>query len=391
MIEKIAHRRERYQQGSLKTEARQNGPAVYVYRWREPTSTGGTRQKKVVLGTIRELTKTQAQKLAEHCREAAKAPEAPLAAPPSMTVSELVEHFTQHELDGSEKSAKYVSTCHSIFKLYLLPRWGAISIHGIKALEVESWLRSLDRANGTKAAIRRVFSTLMRHALRHDLVKSNPISQVRQAKKRAVEPEILEPSETAAVIRELQGIEPVRTAFIIAALMGMRRSEVFGLQWHDVDFDRATLHVRRAYVDGVVGHCKTDTSRRPLPVPPPVLEALKGWRGQASYRTPEDWVFASDFHFGKAPLWPGILWRRHVGPAIQRAGITKPKLGWHSLRRGFASLLLATGASVRASMELMRHADPEMTLGTYAQTIGNEKRDAGEKVALLVMESGKAA
>jgi hypothetical protein len=42
-------------------------------------------------------------------------------------------------------------------------------------------------------------------------------------------------------------------------------------------------------------------------------------------------------------------------------------------------------------MELMRHSTPEMTLSTYAQSIGNEKRDAGEKVALLVLEGGKAA
>jgi hypothetical protein len=42
-------------------------------------------------------------------------------------------------------------------------------------------------------------------------------------------------------------------------------------------------------------------------------------------------------------------------------------------------------------MELLCHAAPEMTLGTYAQTVGSEKRDAGEKVALLVMESRKAA
>ena len=39
----------------------------------------------------------------------------------------------------------------------------------------------------------------------------------------------------------------------------------------------------------------------------------------------------------------------------------------------------------------MRHSTPEMTLGTYAQTVGNEKSDAGEKVALLVLEGGKAA
>ncbi len=78
-------------------------------------------------------------------------------------------------------------------------------------------------------------------------------------------------------------------------------------------------------------------------------------------------------------------------PAIKQAGISKPKLGWHTLRRSFASLLLSEGASLRVSMELMRHSTPEMTLGTYAQTVGDEKREAGDKVAALVLPKVEAA
>ena len=49
------------------------------------------------------------------------------------------------------------------------------------------------------------------------------------------------------------------------------------------------------------------------------------------------------------------------------------------------------GARLRVSMDLMRHSTPEITLSTYAQAVGNEKRDAGEKIALLVLEGGRAA
>ena len=77
--------------------------------------------------------------------------------------------------------------------------------------------------------------------------------------------------------------------------------------------------------------------------------------------------------------------------AIERAGITKLKLGWHTLRRSYASLLLSTGISLRVNMELMRHSTPDITLATYAQTIGDEKRNVGEKVASLVLEEGKVA
>ena len=124
---------------------------------------------------------------------------------------------------------------------------------------------------------------------------------------------------------------------------------------------------------------KAESSRRPLPIPSQAVDALKAWKDRSSYVEPGDWVFASDVSFGKQPLWPGTLWRRNVVPAIERAGITKPKLGWHTLRRSYASLLLSTGISLRVSMELMRHSTPDMTLATYAQTVGDEKRNAGKR------------
>jgi integrase len=379
-------KRTRYQHGSLTKEKRKNGPDVWVYRWRE----NGIK-RKLILGTIKDLTKSNAQKKADEHRQQTNTPPQ-LKEDTSLNVAGLVEHYTGVELsDASGKAAKVVKAYRYIFNNYILPKWGSLPLSKVKAVEVENWLKSLDKANGTKAKIREVFGAAFRHAMRYELYPSNPIANVRQVRKRAIEPEILEPAETLAILDQLEGVEPVRTAFLIAAVMGMRRGEIFGLKWADVGFERAVLHVRRSYVDGVVGPPKTESSRRPLPIPPQVLDALKLWRERSSYTKPDDWVFASDYHFGQQPLWPGTLWRRNVDPAIKDAGINKPKLGWHSLRRSYASLLLASGASLRVSMELMRHSTPDMTLATYAQAIGDEKRQAGERVASLVLVKGENA
>lgn len=126
-------------------------------------------------------------------------------------------------------------------------------------------------------------------------------------------------------------------------------------------------------------------------MPPQAVEALKAWKEKTPFSYADNWVFASEFHFGKQPLWPGTLWQRNVAPAIKAAEINKPSLGWHTLRRSYASLLLSTGASLRVSMELMRHSTAEMTLAAYAQTVGDEKRDAGAKVASLVLVKGENA
>lgn len=93
--------------------------------------------------------------------------------------------------------------------------------------------------------------------------------------------------------------------------------------------------------------------------------------------------FASDaLSASTALVWDALA--AEPSPAIERNGITKPKPGWHSLRLSYASLLLSSGASRCVSMEPKRHSTPEVTLGTHVQTVGNERRRAGEKVALFL-------
>lgn len=387
---KMIHKRSRYQAGCLTIEKRRTGAEVYTFRWREPAENGGSTQRRVVLGTVKELSKTKARKKADEYRQHANA--APPVEPSTcLTVAELVEHYKERELgESADKAVKVIKAYRYIFANYVIPRWGAVPLGEVKAVAVEDWLKSLKKANGTRAKIREVFGAAFRHGMRYELYPSNPISHVRQARKRSAEPSILEPEELTAILYQLEGVEPARTAFLIGAIMGMRRGEIFGLKWADIDPVRAILHVRRSFVDGVEGPPKTDSSRRPLPLPPQALEALMAWKTQSSYADLGDWVFASDSSFGKQPLWPGTLWRRNVAPAVLRAEINKSKLGWHTLRRTYASLLLATGASLRVSMELMRHSTAEMTLATYAQAVGEEKRSAGERVACMLFPKEQA-
>jgi integrase len=222
---KITHKRSRYQAGSLTTASRSNGPDVWVFRWREPAGNGKTTQRKVILGTVKELNKTQAQKKVTQHQQQANTLQV-VSAAASLTVAGLVEHYNERELgESSGKAAKVVKAYRSIFANYIVPKWGHFRLGAVKAVEVEAWLRSLDKANGTKAKIREVFGAAFRHAMRHELYPTNTIANVRQARKRTTEPSILEPAEIAAILRELEGVEPVRTAILIAAIMGMRRGE----------------------------------------------------------------------------------------------------------------------------------------------------------------------
>lgn len=280
----IKHKRASFQSGSLTTESRKNRPDVWVFRWRDDDGS----RRKVILGSVKDLTKAKAQKMTEKYRQQANTPQ-PVGAKTSLTVAQLVEHYTERELgEDSGRAAKPRKAYLSIFASYIIPKWGNLPLKAVKAVAVEDWLKTLPLANGSKAKVREVFGAAFRHAMRYELYPINPIANVRQARKRVIDPEILEPAEILAILNELEGVEPVRTAFLIAAVMGMRRGEIFGLKWADIDLERATLHVRRSYVDGVVGPPKTETSRRPLPLPPQLVEALTVWKEKTLFSHAED-------------------------------------------------------------------------------------------------------
>ena len=74
------------------------------------------------------------------------------------------------------------------------------------------------------------------------------------------------------------------------------------------------------------------------------------------YPNPEDWVFANPAKNGKQRYWPGTLYRAHVEPAPKAAGFPG-KIGWHTLRHTFATLLKANGEDMKTVQELLRHAN----------------------------------
>jgi hypothetical protein len=80
------------------------------------------------------------------------------------------------------------------------------------------------------------------------------------------------------------------------------------LKWGDINFAQGTINVTRSIVCGVVGPCKTESSQKPVPVHPTVLEALANWRKGSKFTCCDDWVFATRRHPGQeADLGPSNI------------------------------------------------------------------------------------
>lgn len=371
----------RYQNGSLTTEKRKTGPAVWVFRWRESTSQGSINRKRMIGSKTEYPTQREAMKAIEGLRLDINA-EAAVSHHRTLTISDLWEHYKEREFAGDRLSPSTKDTYRNFVERYILPDWGNYRLQDVKAFSVERWLAGLSYAPSTKAKVRNILSALYGHAMRQEWIDRNPIRDVRQSAKRQLEPDILEPSEIQSLLVELP--EPCRTMVMVAALTGMRVSEILGLQWHDVDLESGVLNLRRGVVNQHVTALKTAGSKRPLPIPQELVKVLSDWQARAHYNQPKHWVFASPHADGKYPYWPGTLLQRLIQPAAKRVGISK-HIGWHSFRRSFATLLYASEADVKTTQELMRHSTPMVTMGVYAQAVTEAKREAQSRIAGLIL------
>jgi len=322
----------------------------------------------------------------------------------SITMSKAVDHYSVHELADCGAEGKAYSTRSrktQLLNRWVLPQWGKMELLAIKTVAVEQWPKTLvtskfgkpqPLAGGTREKIRDAMSSIFNHAIRWEFTDRNPItgptkrSGVRVSAKRERTPDILEIQEVQSLLAAL-GIRE-RAMVFLDMPSGLRRGELAGLKWEDFDFKKLHVSVTRSLVDQHVGPVKTEASRKLMPIDEFVAQDLLAWYAVTPYKNPSDYVWATDANRagakrGKQPVWLSTVMRDHIQPVARSLGIEK-KMSWHTFRHTFSSILKANGEDVKVVQELLRHSTSRMTLDTYTQALGADKRAAQSKVVGMI-------
>jgi integrase len=391
-------RRARHQKGSLQRVKRKSGQNVWIFRWYEIQPDGSKRYRKAVVGTLEEFkTESDAQKAVDALRLTINE-QTPRQQLKEISFETLVQHYRQHEMpdiffkesklpediaeDDNRKSYATQDTYEGYLKKWILPRWKSYRLPDVKSVQVEQWLKSLALAPGSKAKIRNIMSALYSHAIRWEWASHNPITHVRQSAKRRKTPAVLTIEQIKSFLGHLE--EPCRTAVLLDSASGLRVGELLGLKWEDVDFEALEVNVTRSVVKQKITRCKTEASRKPIPLDAELAEVLLNWKLRCPYPQLGDWVFASPHKKGKQPYWPGSLFRVHLKPALEAAGIPG-NVGWHTLRHTFGTLMKANGEDIKTIQELLRHSNYKVTADTYTQAVTPLKRAAQTKLVKMIL------
>jgi integrase len=384
-----------HQHGYLRRAKRKSGPHCWEFLWREHDETGKRVRRTAIIGTVEQYpTEGKALAAANGLKMQINADRNRNPVHP-ISIGNLIDHYVQTELSAEIGWHSHATrTVYRYFlKKWIRPHWGGVALRCVRTITVEHWLRRLQRADGTplanptKAKIRNIFSVLFCHAIRYEWLEQgkNPITLVRQSAMRMNVPEVLESSDIQALLVQLDSRS--RLMVTLAVTTGLRRSELFALRWGDVNFSYLEISVRRSIYLGTIGDCKTEASRKPVPVNERIAADLWLWKETSKYSGSDDWIFASSRNDGKDPLWPGVALQKMIRPAAKRAGIRK-RIGWHTFRHTYSTLLIANGENVKVVQELMRHANSRFTLEIYSQAGLIAKREAQRRLVQAILPEG---
>ena len=399
----MAHR---HQRGWLKTEKRSQGETWVLFFRTVRKSDGKRVENKIPIGLVKDfpeksLAWAEVEKQHLHINQ--------LDFRGCLTFSDLAQHYAEHEL--GERTESIHPKAHTTIRGYervlrnrLLPRWGNRVALSLEPLEIEQWLKALkgkeELANPTLDRMRRVMSLVYRHGQRYGLIprtqESNPMRFVRCKTTSDYEAMILTPEQAHAILLHLR--EPERTLTLLAAGTGLRISECLGLQWQDVSFADAVIHVRRTWTCGQVGLPKTKSSKGPVPLHPLLAKFMFRWKLKTPYSQLGDWVFPSFKLKGSQPRVANMLVEDYLRPAAVKVGILsshrddkgklvdddRRRFGFHTLRHSLASFLIRIKTDPKTVQTLLRHSDVKLTLQCYTHSVSDDRMAAAGAMLVAI-------
>lgn len=232
----------------------------------------------------------------------------------------------------------------------------------------------------------RLISIILHTAVQWQYIPANPAERVKPPRVGRTEAEYLD-DEQAIHLLELLEDQPIyyRTAIAVLLFTGMRRGELLGLTWNDVNFEKQLISVRRTlqylpergvYVD----ETKTYSSNRVIKAPLSAMEYLKEyqiWQRKEFFKVGMPW--SADNHIfttsNGVPMHPDTLtgW---FGKFIKTTDL--PPIHIHSLRHTNATLQIANGVSITTVAGRLGHADATTTSKIYAHAIQSAEAAAAE-------------
>jgi integrase len=289
-----------------------------------------------------------------------------------------------------------------IVRWYLRPRLGAVRLSELNAIQVRTMYADLSRAGSVRsggplapatiAAVHRVLRKACNDAVDAGLLTRSPLVGVRSPRREPPEIQTWSATEAQTFLASVRS-DRLFALWALVLATGLRRGEVAGLKWDDIDVDAQGLAVRRSRVSVGYrvheGEPKTRSGRRTVGLDDRVVDVLNGHRrrqleerlawGEAWTNT--GYVFTAE---DGRPLHPERI-KVMFGGLVAETGIRR--IRFHDLRHTSATLALAAGIHPKVVSERLGHSSIAITLDLYSHVTPSLQAEAAEKLGAVLFSN----
>ncbi|MEO8287123.1 MAG: tyrosine-type recombinase/integrase [Chloroflexota bacterium] len=305
-----------------------------------------------------------------------------------------ISHYMERWLASIEGSVKPITKKRygDIVRLHIEPTMGRTQLAKLSALNVQR-LYSDKQADGlsptTVNMIHAVLHRALAQAMRWGLLNRNVTELVDLPREATPEYITWNEAQVNTFLSTAQG-DPLEAFWRLALLTGMRRGEMLGLRWDDIDMKRGTLSVQRTLSRDAggafsLGTPKSAHGKRSIALPKSLVEAFRKLRVQQTERRlatkgyqDHGFVFANEIG---EPLHPNSVSYRFK-KLVAEAGV--PPLRIHDLRHTSATLMLANNIHPKIVQERLGHSNISMTLDRYSHVTMDMQRNAADQLDDLI-------
>jgi integrase len=294
--------------------------------------------------------------------------------PGTLTLRAYLDRWLKDSVRDTVRRSTFVQY-ESIVNRHIVPALGRLSIKALTPAHVRGLYRDKLDSGLSPRTVQYIHVTLhkaLKQAVLDGLVPRNVTDAAKapQVHKREVRP--LAPVEVKALLRAASG-ERMEALYILAIHTGLRRGELLGLKWSDIDLGAGSLSVQRSLdTTGAFNPPKRRSSRRTVRITGQAIEALKGHRARqneerlkvGSLWEDMDLVFPNR---AGGPMNADNLYHRGFKPLLAKAGLSG--FTFHSLRHTCATLLLSKNIHPRIAQEMLGHATISQTMDTYSHVM----------------------
>ena len=292
----------------------------------------------------------------------------------TLTVDDYLTRWLKDSVENTVRRSTFAQY-KSVVNRHLIPALGRLKLKSLTPAHARHLYREKLDSGLSPRTVQYIHVTLhkaLKQAVMDGLIPRNAADAVKapQVHKKEVKP--LTPAEVAALLSAASG-DRLEALYVTAVHTGLRRGELLGLKWTDIDLDARTLSVQRSLdKDGTFNPPKRSKSRRTVKLTPHAAEALKGHRARqneerlqlGSLWEDQDLVFPN--RSGK-PMNADNLYHRGFKPLLDKADLSG--FTFHSLRHTCATLLLSKNVNPKIVSEMLGHATISQTMDTYSHVM----------------------